>query len=288
MADEALGWFMQRLVTQAEGAEMHWHECFCIELDEGIDRLLGVHVHISFRGGVVGSDGEECDFHRQPLADFCEALEIRAVTTMENRAPGIFDMKSTEAPVRVMQHTRAPVAGRREGHLERAEFIRLPVAQLLHMVEAETVDEAADIFGDNDALVAGDGAECFAVKMVKVGMGHQHEVDRREVVDFHAGLLDALDDFEPLGPVGIDEHAVLVGLDEERRVADPCDANLTRLELWKDRLHAAALPLGEQRGDDHLREEISFVPSAAELHVNMVLGLASCGDFSLDELPDHA
>jgi hypothetical protein len=30
------------------------------------------------------------------------------------------------------------------------------------------------------------------------------------------------------------------------------------------------------------------VPSAAELHVHMVLGLASCGDFSLDELADHA
>jgi hypothetical protein len=30
------------------------------------------------------------------------------------------------------------------------------------------------------------------------------------------------------------------------------------------------------------------VPSAAELHVHMVLGLASCGDFSLDELSHHA
>jgi hypothetical protein len=30
------------------------------------------------------------------------------------------------------------------------------------------------------------------------------------------------------------------------------------------------------------------MPSAAEFHVHMVLGLSSCGDFSLDELPDHA
>jgi hypothetical protein len=30
------------------------------------------------------------------------------------------------------------------------------------------------------------------------------------------------------------------------------------------------------------------VPSAAELHVHMVLGFASCGDFSLDELRNHA
>ena len=64
-------------------------------------------------------------------------------------------------------------------------------------------------------------------------------------MDFQAGLLDALDNFEPLGPIRIDEHAVLVGLDEERGVADPCDTNLTGLEFWKDRLHPAALPIGE-------------------------------------------
>ena len=145
-----------------------------------------------------------------------------------------------------MQHARAPVAGGSESHLERAEFIRLPVAQFLHMVEAETVDETADIFGDDNRLVAGDGAECLAVEMVKVGMGHQHEVDCWQVVDFHAGLLDAFDDFEPLGPVGIDEHAVLGSLNEERGMADPSDADLPMLELGKDRLHATALPLGEQ------------------------------------------
>jgi hypothetical protein len=30
------------------------------------------------------------------------------------------------------------------------------------------------------------------------------------------------------------------------------------------------------------------VPTAAQLHVDMVLGLAFEGYFSLDELPDHA
>lgn len=246
MADEALGRFVEGFVTEAEGAEMHWHESFCIELDEGIDRLLWVHVDIALCRGVVGSNGQEGNFHRQALADFREAFKIGAVPTMENRAPGILDMKSAESPVRVVQDTRAPVAGRRERDLERAEFIRLPVAQFLDMLEAETVNEAADIFGNDDGLVAGDGAECLAVEMVKVRMGHQHEVDCREVVDFHAGLLDAFDDFQPLRPVGIDEHAVLGCLDEKRGVADPCDTNLAGLEFREDWFDTAAFPLGEQ------------------------------------------
>jgi len=57
VAYEALGWFVERFVTQAEGAEMHGHESFCLELEEGVDRLLGIHVDIALGRGVVGSDG---------------------------------------------------------------------------------------------------------------------------------------------------------------------------------------------------------------------------------------
>jgi hypothetical protein len=77
-------------------------------------------------------------------------------------------------------------------------------------------------------------------------------------------------------------------LDEEGGVADPSDADLAMLEFGKDRLHASAFAFREKGWNDNFREEVPFVPSAAELHVHMVLGLVSCGDFLLDELPDHA
>ena len=288
VADEPLGRLVERFVAQTEGSEMHRNKSFCFELDKCVDGLLRVHVDISFRGGVVGPYRQECDFHRQTLANLAEAIEVGAVATMENRASCILDMKSTESTVRVVEHAGAPMAGRGERDLQSAEFKGLPVLQLLHMIEAKTMDEAADILRNEDGLVAGHGTQRLAVQMVKMGMRDQHKVNGWQVVDFHARLLDALDNFQPFGPIGIDEHAVLGSLNEERSMADPSDADLPMLKLGKDRLHATAFTLGKQGGDHDLREEIPLVPSAAELHVHMVLGLASCGDFSLDELSHHA
>ena len=288
MADEAFRGLVKRFVAEAEGSKMHGHECFCFELDEGVEGLLRVHVDISFRGGVIGSYWQEGDFHWQALADLAEAIEVGAVATMENRASCILDMESPEPTVRVVQHAGAPMPGWRECDFQSAEFEGLPVFQFLHMVEAKAMNEATDIFRHKDGLVTRHGAQRLTVQMVEMGMRHQHKINVRQVVDFHAGLLDALDDFQPLCPVGINEHAVLGRLDEERGVANPSDADLAMLEFGKDRLQASAFALGEEGWNDDFREEIPLVPSAAELHVHMVLGLAFCGDFSLDELPDHA
>jgi hypothetical protein len=288
MADEPLGWLVERFVAETEGSEMHRDKSFCLELDECVDGLLRVHVDIALCRGVVGSDWQEGNFHRQALAYFAKAIEIGAVATVKNRPPGILDVKAPEAAVRVVEHAGPPMAGRGERDLQSAEFKGLPVLQLLHMVESKTMDEAADILRNEDGLVAGHGTQRLAVQMVKMGMCDQHKVNGWQVVDFHAGLLDALDNFQPFGPVGIDEHAVLGSLNEERGMADPSDADLPMLKLGKDRLHATAFTLGKQGGNHDLREEIPLVPSAAELHVHMVLGLASCGDFSLDELSHHA
>ena len=288
MADEPFRRLVEWFVAEAEGAKMHGHESFRLELDEGIDGLLRVHVDIAFRGGVVGSYWQKGDFHRQALADLAEAIEVGAVATMKNRASCILDMESTKPTVRVVQNAGAPMAGRCECDFESAEFEGLPVLQFLHMVEAEAVNKATDIFRHKNGLVTRHGAQRLAVQMVKMGMRDQHKIDGRQVVDFHAGLLDAFDDFQPLCPVGINEHAMLGCLDEEGGVADPSDADLAMLEFGKDGLHALALAFREKRRNDHFREEIPLVPSAAEFHVHMVLGFASCGDFSLDELRNHA
>ena len=68
---------------------------------------------------------------------------------------------------------------------------------------------------DDDRLVAGHGAEGFAVQVIKVRMRDQHEIDRWKVVDFHAGMFDAFDHLEPLCPIRIDKNAMLWGLNEK-------------------------------------------------------------------------
>jgi len=288
VANEPLWGLVERFVAEAEGSEMHWDKSFCPELEEGFDGLLWVHVDIPLGRGVVGTDWQECNFHGQALADLAESLKIGAVATVENRAPGIFDVESPEAAVRIVQNPRAPMPSRCECDLERAKFKGLPVLQLLHMLEAESMNEAAYILWDDDSLVAGHSAKRLAVQMVEMGVRHQHKVDSGQVVDFQARLLDALNHFQPLRPIRINEHAMLGSLNEERGVADPCDTNLAMLEFRENWLHSLALAFGKKRWNHDFCEEISLMPSAAEFHVHMVLGLSSCGDFSLDELPDHA
>ena len=51
-----------------------------------------------------------------------------------------------------------------------------------------------------------------------------------------------------------------MGLDKERRVADPGDADLAGLNFREDRRHEIARALNEERGNDDLGEVISFVP----------------------------
>ena len=160
--------------------------------------------------------------------------------------------------------------------------------QFVHLIKAQPMNESADMLRNDDGLVAGHSTEGFTIQVVKMGVCYENQVYRRQVVDLHAWLLDALDHFEPTRPVRIYQHAVLGGLNEERGVPDPCDANLSRSKLRKDRFDFLPLSFCEERRDYDLREKVPLVPTAAQLHIDMVLRLASEGYFSLDELPDHA
>lgn len=125
--DEAFGGLMEGLIPKPEGAEMHRNEGFCVELNEGIERLFWVHVNIPLGWGVVGSDGKEGDFHGETLANFTESLEICAVAAVEDRAAGVFDMEASKAAVGVVQDSGTPVAGGGKRDFELTESEGLPV-----------------------------------------------------------------------------------------------------------------------------------------------------------------
>ena len=255
---------------------MHRDHCFCTELDKGLEGLFGVHVNIAFGGGVVGTDGEEGDLDVGAVSDFFEAVKIRAISAVENGASGILDEEPAEAAVVVVENTGAPVAGGGEGDAEGTVLEGFPRFEFADLVEAEAVNEASDVLGDCDGLVAGDGAKGFPVEVVEVSVGDENQVDGRKIVNFEAWLLDAFDNLEPLRPIGIDEDAVLRGLDEEGGVTDPRDADLAGGEIGEGGLDFCAMALDEKRGDDDLGEKISLVPTVAEAHVNMMLRLF-CG-----------
>ncbi len=127
------------------------------------------------------------------------------------------------------------MAGRCERDLERSVGEALPVLHLMHFVEAQTMDQIAHVLRHGDGLGAGDRSQRLPVQMVEVGMRHQHQIDGRQVVNLDAGMFDALDHLQPLGPVRVDQHAVLRRLHEKGGMSDPCDAHLPGCQFGKDR-----------------------------------------------------
>ena len=91
-------------------------------------------------------------------------------------------------------------------------------------------------------------------------MGHEYEVDRRQVMDFEARPFQSFDDLEPFRPNRIDQDVHLVRLDEKRSMADPGNADLAFADLRKLRRHVFAGSLHEQRRNQNARQEIAFVP----------------------------
>lgn len=258
------------LVAEAEGSEVHRDQPLCAEFLKGLDGLFGIHVDIAFARGVVGSDRQEGEFDVEPFADFLEAGEVSRIATMEDRPAFVLEEKSAEPAVLVMEDAGTPVEGRGHGDLEPVEVDALPLAHFMDPLEAESMDEISDIVGDGDRLVGGHHAKGLAVEVVEMGMGHEHEIDGREVADFEAWLFDAFDDLEPLRPVRVDQDAVFRGLDEERGMSDPGDAKLIVDEFWEDGLERFAGAFCEHRRDQDFGQEVALVPSLARLHSDVI------------------
>ena len=179
---------------------MHGDHPACLQIEEGLDRFLGVHVDLASAGRVVGADGHQSDVDLESVADFLEAIKVRGIAAMEDGAPAGLDNEAAEAAMGIVQHAGAPMMAWGEGDPDRAMLKALPVMQFMNAAEAEVVDEIAHLERDDDGLILGNVTESLAIEVIEMSVGDQDEVDLRQVVQLDAGMLDALDDLEPLGP----------------------------------------------------------------------------------------
>src|SRR5205085_6581909 len=94
-----------------------------------------------------------------------------------------------------------------------------------------------------------------AVEMIKMRMRHQNQIDRRQMVNLKARLLQPLNYLQPFRPNRIHQHIELMGLDQERSVSNPGDTNLALPNFRKMRPNMIARPLGEKRRNENRRKE---------------------------------
>ena len=96
--------------------------------------------------------------------------------------------------------------------------------------------------------------------MIEMRVGDENEINRGQMMDLEARLLEPLDHLQPLRPDRIDQDVDLVRLDEERGVPDPGDADFAFADFREIRLGVIAGALGKKRRNEDAGEEIALVP----------------------------
>ena len=257
---QSLQRLMQRLEAEAETSVMHRDESLRFQFNERFDRFFRIHVNFAAANRLVSADGQKRDVDLVMFADFPEAGEESTVAAMKNRSAIHGDGKPAKTAMQIGQETRAPMITGRQRNFDRAEFDRLPVIELVHNLKPEIVHEISHADGDDDRLIGRDFAQGAPVEMIEVRMCDENEIDLGQVMNFKSGLLQTFDHAKPLRPIGIDENVDLRGLEQERRVPNPGDADLALANFWEYRRRIIAGALDEKGRDQHFGEEAASRP----------------------------
>lgn len=75
--------------------------------------------------------------------------------------------------------------------------------------------------------VLNNGAKGWPMQVIKVSVGHQHQIDGWQVMHLHAGPAQPFQHEQPAGKVGIDDDALSAHLDKKAGVTDECDTQLS-------------------------------------------------------------
>ncbi len=251
---------MERLKTQAESPIMHRYQSLGAKFEKGLHRFFRVHVNFPTAGRFVGADGKQGDIDLVAVADFLESRKVCAVAAVKNGAAIHRYYKSTEVAMQVCKKSRAPVVTWRERNLKRPESHCLPVIKLVHNVETEIVHQVSYAHRHDNGLIGGDASQGTPVEMIEVRVGHQDEVNGRQMMNFEAWLFQSLDHLEPFRPDGVDQDIDFVSLNKKRGVPDPGDANLAFADFRKLRRRVTTGAFDEKRRDQDAGEKIALVP----------------------------
>ena len=96
--------------------------------------------------------------------------------------------------------------------------------------------------------------------MIEVSVGDEDQINGRQMMNFEAWSLQSFDYLEPLRPDRIDQYISFMGLDEERGMSNPRNANFAFADFRKLRRRVTTGAFDEKRRNKNAGEEIAFVP----------------------------
>src|SRR5260370_36710111 len=96
--------------------------------------------------------------------------------------------------------------------------------------------------------------------MIEMGVRNQDKINRRQMMNFKARLLQPVNHLEPFRPDRVDQDIDLVGLNEKRGMTDPGNADLAFADFWELRSRRTSSAFDEKRRNEDAREKIALVP----------------------------
>lgn len=236
---------------------------------------------------IVRADRQQRDIDPIMLADFPKPRKEGAVAAMENDPTICRNNESAEASVQIGEKSRAPMITRRKRYADRSEFYLLPTIEFVNDVKSEIMDEVADSEWDDDRLIGRDFAQGAAIEMVEMRVCNEHNIDRRQMMNLEAWLLQPLYDLQPFRPIWIDENVDLVCLNQKGCMTDPGKADLATLDFWKNRWHKLAGASNEERWNENFGQKIAPVPirTRTQLHPGGAFGLRTISGRLTNDVP---
>ena len=146
---------------------------------------------------IIRADREQRDVDLETVADFFEAREISGVPAVKNGPVAGADDEPAKAAVLIGQKAGPPMVGRRERNFEGAEPNPLPFFEFMDDIKSEAMHQIPDPNWDNDRLIGGNRAESAPIEMIEMRVRHEHEINRRQMMDMKAGIFQAFDHFQP-------------------------------------------------------------------------------------------
>ena len=160
------------------------------------------------------------------LPDFLETVKIGAVARVINFPALMLQDEPAVTAMVIVQRARAPMLARRERDLPVALRKAFPPLQLDDAREAEVLGQIADAPRHHADFRTRQAAQRRLVEMIEMRMREQHQINPRQVPDFQAGTLDALQQEQPVRKIRINQNIQVRELDQKRGVANPGDGDL--------------------------------------------------------------
>jgi len=82
-------------------------------------------------------------------------------------------------------------------------------------MKAKVMDQVPDTHRHNNRLIRRNASQRAPIEMIEMGMRNQHKINRRQMMNFEAGLFQSLDHLEPFRPNRIDQDIYLVRLNKK-------------------------------------------------------------------------